>query len=95
MIYRNTSNIMVKTLVELLLGRSEGLPATADFNLCKPILFKADEKATNAPAKFIIRKSLNTLFVQPEFLTLTIQWATISLKKEGRYDGIEMLSRYL
>ena len=69
---RNTSKTRNKTPVELLLGRRVRLPAIADFNLCEPILFKANEKAKTVPATFIIRKNLNTSFIQPENLARTI-----------------------
>ena len=60
MTHRNTSKTSGKTPVELLLGRRLRLPAIADFGLCEPILFKANEKTKTVPATFIIRKGLNT-----------------------------------
>ena len=63
---RNTSKTRSKTPVELLLGRRVRLPAIADFDLCEPILFKANENTKAVPATFIIRKGLNTSFIQPE-----------------------------
>ena len=48
------------------------LPAKADFELCEPILFKANEKTKTVAATFIIRKGLNTSFIQPENSTRTI-----------------------
>ena len=48
------------------------LPALADFDLCEPILFKANEKTKIVPVTFIIRKGLNTSFIQPENSTWTI-----------------------
>ena len=48
------------------------LPATADFDLCEPILFKANKKTKTVPAAFIIRKCLNTSFIQPENSARTI-----------------------
>ena len=40
--------------------------AIADFDLCGPILFKANEKTKPVPATFNFRKGLNTSFIQPE-----------------------------
>ena len=71
MTLRNTSKTRSKTPVELLLGRRVRLPAIADFDLCKPILFKANEKTKTVLATFIIRKGLNTSFIQPENSTRT------------------------
>ena len=48
------------------------LPAIADFDLCEPILFKANENTKTVPAIFIIRKGLNASFIQPENLARTI-----------------------
>ena len=62
---RNTLKTRSKTPVELLLGRRVRLPAIADFDWCQPILFKANEKTKIVPATFIIRKGLNTSFIQP------------------------------
>ena len=70
--HRNTSKTRSKTPVELLLGRRARLSAIADFDLCEPILFKANEKTTTVPATFIIRKRLNTSFIQPENSARTI-----------------------
>ena len=64
--HRNTSKTRGKTSVELLLKRRVRVPAIADFDLCEPILFKANEKTKTVPATFIIRKGLNTSFIQPE-----------------------------
>ena len=72
MTHRNTSKTRSKTPVELLLGRRVRLPAIADFDLCEPILFKANEKTNTVPATFIIRNGLNTSFVQPENSARTI-----------------------
>ena len=72
MTHRNTSKTRGKTPVELLLGRRVRLPAIADFDLCEPILFKANEKTKPVPATFIIRKGLNTSFIQPENSAQTI-----------------------
>ena len=70
--HRNTSKTRSKTPVELLLVRRVRLPAIADFDLCKPILFKANEKTTTVPDTFIIRKGSNTSFIQPGNSTRTI-----------------------
>ena len=72
MTHRNTSKTRSKTQVELLLGRRVRLPAIADFDLCEPILFKANENTKTVPATFIIRKGLNTSFIQPENSARTI-----------------------
>ena len=72
MTHRNTSKTRRKTPVELLLGRIVRLPAIADFEFCEPILFKANEKTKTVPAIFIIRKGLNTSFIQTENSAQTI-----------------------
>ena len=61
-----------KTPAELLLERRVTLPPIADFDLCEPILFKANEKTKTVPVTFIIRKGVNTSFIQPENSTWTI-----------------------
>ena len=48
------------------------LPEIADFDLREPILFKVNEKTKTVPATFIVRKGLNTSFIQPENSTRTI-----------------------
>ena len=65
--HRNTSKARSKTPVEPLLGRSE-TTSNSRFQL----LLKAKEKTKTVPATFIIRKGLNTSFVQPENSTRTI-----------------------
>ena len=65
--HRNTSKMRSKFPVELLLGRRVRIPAIADFDVCKP-----NEKTKTVPATFIIRKGLNTSFIQPENSTQTI-----------------------
>ena len=72
MTHPNTSKTRSKTPVELLLGRRVRLPAIAAFDLCEPILFEANEKTKTVPATFIIRKGLNTSFIQPESSARTI-----------------------
>ena len=64
MAHGKTSKTRSKTPVELLLGNRVRLPARADFDLCEPLLFKANEKTKTVPATFIIRKGLNTSFIQ-------------------------------
>ena len=66
MTHRNTSKTRSKTPDELFLGRRVRLLAIADFDLCEPILFKANEKTKTVTAYFIIRKDLNTSSIQPE-----------------------------
>ena len=72
MTHRNSSKTRSKTPVELLLGRRVKLPAIADFDLCEPILFKANETTKTVPATFIIRKGSKKSFIQPENSTRTI-----------------------
>ena len=72
MTHRNASKTRGKTSVEFLLGRRLRLPAIADFDLCEPILLKANEKKKTVPATFIIRKGLNTSSKQPENSARTI-----------------------
>ena len=72
MTHRNISKTRGKVQVEILLGRRVRLPAIADFDLCEPNLFKANEKTKPVPASFIIRKGLNTSFIQAENSARTI-----------------------
>ena len=72
MTHRNTSRTRGKTPNELLLGCRLRLPAIADFEICEPILFKANEKTKTVPATFIIKKGSNASFIQPEYSTRTI-----------------------
>ena len=81
MTHRNTSKTRGKTSVELLLGRRVRLPAIADFDLCEPILFKANEKTKTVPATLIIRKGLNTSFIQPENSARTSETVKIYLSQ--------------
>ena len=83
MTHRNTSKTWSKTPVELMLGRRVRLPAIADFDLCKPILFKANEKTKTVLATFIIRKGLNTSLIQPKNSTWTV---LVSNKQTARLD---------
>ena len=69
---RNTSKTWRKTPVEPLLRRRVRLQAIADFDLCEPILYKANEKTKTIPDTFIIRKTLNTSLIQPKKSTRTI-----------------------
>ena len=66
MTHRKLSKKRSKTPVEPLLGRRVRQTAMADFNLCEPILFKANERTKTVPATFIIRKGLSTSFLQLE-----------------------------
>ena len=70
--HRNTSKTRGKIPVELLLGRRVRLPAIADFDLCEPFLFKANEKTKTVPVTLIIRKGLITSFTKPENSARTI-----------------------
>ena len=72
MTHRNTSKTRSKTPVELLLGRRVRLAAIADFDLCEPILFKANENTKTVTATTIIRKGLNTSFIQSKHSARTI-----------------------
>ena len=79
------------------------LPANADFDLCEPSLFNGNEKTETVHATFVIRKGLNTSFVQSENPTRTIlnrklvrkPSPTNLLKKEGGSAGFEEASRKL
>ena len=66
MTHRNTSTTRGKTPVELLLGRKVRLPAVTDFDLCERVLFKPTNSSPTVLATFIIRKRMNTSFIQPE-----------------------------
>ena len=81
---RNYSKTSGKNPVELLLGRRVRLPAIADFDLCEPILFKANEKTKTVPATFIIRKGLSPSFILPENSARTI---LVSDNHIARLDG--------
>ena len=81
MTHHKTLKTRGKTPVELLLGRRVRLPAIADFGLCELILFKANEKTKTIPATFIIRKGLNTAFIQPENLAWTILVSDIQIAR--------------
>ena len=83
MTHRNTSKTRSKIPVEILLGRRVRLPAVADFDLCEPILFNANENKKTVPATCIIRKGLNTSFIQPENSARTI---LVSDNQNARLD---------
>ena len=83
MAHRNTSKTRSKTPVELMLGHRVRLPAIADFNLCEPILFMANEKRKTVPVTFIIRKGLNTSFIQLE------NWARTILVSDNQIARLE------
>ena len=70
--HRNTSKTRGKTAVELLLGRKIRLPAVTDFDLCERVLFKPTNSSPTVPATFIIRKGMNTSFIQPENSNKTV-----------------------
>ena len=72
MAHRNTSKTRGKTPVELLLGRKIRLPAVTDFDLCERVLFKPTNSSPTVPATFIIRKGMNTSFIQPENLNKSV-----------------------
>ena len=42
------------------------LPEVTDLDLCEAVLFKQTNTYSTVPAKFIIRKGMNTSFIQPE-----------------------------
>ena len=69
---RNSSKPRGITKFELLLGRRVSLSATADFDLCGPTLFTANENTKTVPPAFKIRKGLDIYLKQPENSTLTI-----------------------
>ena len=66
MTHRNTSKTRGKTPVKLLLGRKVRLPAVTDVDLRERVLFKPTNSSPTVPATFIIRKEMNTSFIQPE-----------------------------
>ena len=72
--HRNTSKTKTrgKTPVELLLGRKIRHPAVTDFDLCERVLFKPTKSSPTVPATFIIRKGMNTSFIQPENSNKTV-----------------------
>ena len=83
MTHRNNSKTRSKTPIELLLGCRVRLPAIADFDLFEPFLLKANEKRKTVPAAFIIRKGLNTSFIQPENSTESV------LVSDNQISGLE------
>ena len=72
MTHWNTSKARGETAVELLLGRKVRLPAVTDFDLCEGVLFKPTNSSPTVPATFIIRKEMNTSFIQPENSNKTV-----------------------
>ena len=72
MTLRNTSKTRGKTPLKLLLGRKIRLPAVTDFDLCERVLFKPTNSSPTVPATFIIRKGMNTSFIQPENSNKTV-----------------------
>ena len=79
--HRNTSKTRGKTPVELLLGRKIGLPAVTDFDLCERVLFKPTNSLATVPATFIIRKGMNTPFIQPENSNKTVLVSDIQIAR--------------
>ena len=47
------------------------LQAVTDFDLCEPVFFKPKSLSPTVPATFIIRKGMNTSFIQPEYSNKT------------------------
>ena len=86
--HRNTSKATVTTPVEFLLRRRLRLPSIADFELCKPILFKSNEKMKTVPATFTIRKGLNILFIQPKNWTRTFLVSNHQIGKNRFFKGL-------
>ena len=72
MTHRNTSETRGKTPVELLMGRKIRLPSVTDFDLCERVLFKSTNSSPTIPAIFIIRKGMNTSFIQLENSNKTV-----------------------
>ena len=72
MTHRNTSKTRGKTPEKLLLGRKVRLPAVTNFDLCERVLFKPTISSSTVPATFIIRKGMNTSFIQPENSNRTV-----------------------
>ena len=72
MTHRNSSKTRGKTPVELLLGRKLSFPTVTDFDLCERVLFKPTNNSPTVPATFIIRKGMNTSFIQPENSNKTV-----------------------
>ena len=72
MTHWNTSKTRGKTPVEMLLGRKIRLPAVTDFDLCERVLLKPTNSSPTVPATFIIRKGMNTSFIQPENSNKTV-----------------------
>ena len=72
MTHRNTSKKLGKTPVELLLGRKVRPPAVTDFDLCERVLFKPTNNSPTVPATFIVRKGIDTSFIQPENSNKTV-----------------------
>ena len=84
MTHFNSSKMRRNTPVEVLLGCRVRQTAIADFYPCEPILFKANEKTKAFPATPIIRKGLNSSFIQPENSTRIF---SVSGKQIARLDA--------
>ena len=50
----------------MLLERKVKFPAVTDFDLCERVIFKPTNSSPTIQATFIIRKEMNTSFIQPE-----------------------------
>ena len=70
--HQNTYKTRGKTPVELLLGCKVTLPEVTDFDLCERVLFKPTNSLPTVPATFIIRKGVNTSFIQLENSNKTV-----------------------
>ena len=83
MTHRNTSKTRGKTPVELLLGRKVRL---TDFDLCERVLFKPTNSSPTVPATFIIRKGMNTSFIQPENSNKTVFFSDNQIARLEHHD---------
>ena len=72
MAHRDTSKTRGKTPVDLLMGRKVRIPAVTDFDLCERVVFKPTKSSPKVSATFIIRKRINTSFIQPESSNKTV-----------------------
>ena len=72
MTHRKISKTRGKTPVELLLGRKVRLSAVTDFELCERFLIKPTNSSPTVPATLIIRKRMNSSFIQLENTNKTV-----------------------
>ena len=72
MTHRNTAKTPGKLPLELLLGRKVRLPEVRDIDLFEAVLSKTMSISPTVPATFIIRKRMNTSFIQPENTNKTL-----------------------